>query len=105
MDHALPVTEQDVLRQTIEANLQPGMTYHAMRTRQAGARRFVDFHLLVPGSQTVREAHSHSNVIEDALRSALPGVEVTVHIEPIEDAGAWHDSDLLPVEAAMKKEP
>ena len=26
------------------------------------------------------------------LARALPGVEVTVHIEPIEDAGAWHDS-------------
>jgi len=103
MDHALPDAELEILRKTIEAKLQPGMTYHALRTRQAGARRFVDFHLLVPGSQTVREAHAHSNVIEDGLRAALPGVEVTVHIEPIEDAGAWQDSALLPVEAAMKK--
>jgi divalent metal cation (Fe/Co/Zn/Cd) transporter len=79
------------------------MTYHALRTRQAGARRFVDFHLLVPGSQTVRQAHGHSDVIEEALRAVLPGVEVTVHIEPIEDAGAWHDSALLSVEAAREK--
>ena len=68
MDHALPVAEQETLRHAIETNLRPGMTYHALRTRQAGARRFVDFHLLVPGSLTVNVAHTHSNVIEDALR-------------------------------------
>ena len=48
------------------------MTYHALRTRKAGSRRFVDFHLLVPGSMTVSDAHGRSNVIEDALRAALP---------------------------------
>jgi cation diffusion facilitator family transporter len=100
MDHALPVAEQEAMRQAIEAKLQPGMTYHALRTRQAGSRRFVDFHLLVPGSLTVSEAHARSNVIEEALRAGLPGVEVTVHIEPIEDEGAWQDSAMLPVEAA-----
>lgn len=103
MDHALPAAEQETLRQAIEATLQPGMTFHALRTRQAGARRFVDFHLLVPGSLTVTAAHAYSDRIEDACRGALPGVEVTVHIEPIEEAGAWQDSALLPVEAARKK--
>jgi cation diffusion facilitator family transporter len=103
MDHALPVAEQEMLRKAIEMNLRPGMTYHALRTRQAGAHRFVDFHLLVPGSLTVNEAHTHSNLIEDAIRAALPGVEAAVHIEPIEDASAWQDSALLPVEAARKK--
>jgi len=100
MDHALPVAEQEVLRQTIEAHLRPHTTYHALRTRQAGARRFVDFHLLVPGSLSVREAHAHSEEIEAALGKALPGVEVTVHIEPIEEQAAWHDSALLAVEPA-----
>ena len=35
-----------------------GMTYHALRTRQAGSRRFVEFHLLVPGVLSVRQAHA-----------------------------------------------
>jgi cation diffusion facilitator family transporter len=105
MDHALPIAEQEALRQAIEANLKPGMTYHALRSRSAGARRFIDFHLLVPGSLTVAEAHAHTDLIESALRQVLPYVEVTVHIEPIEDSRAWEDSELLKVETPRPAAP
>ena len=53
MDHALPMAEQQKVREAIASQLGPGMHYHALRTRQAGARRFVDFHFLVPGRWTV----------------------------------------------------
>ena len=98
MDHALPESEQHLLRTALEEFMQPGMHFHAMRTRQAGARRFVDFHLLVPGEWSVHQAHEFSDGVEDAIRKALPGVEITVHIEPIEVEASWKDSDLLPLE-------
>ena len=85
MDHALPAEEQARVRAAIEAHLEPGMDYHALRTRQAGTDRFADFHLLVPGSYTVSRAHALSERIEEAVRAALPGIEVTVHVEPVED--------------------
>ena len=98
MDHALPETEQEAVRAAIDALLQPGLHYHALRTRQAGARKFVDFHLLVPGTWTVQEAHDFTERVEAAVRSALAGAEVAVHIEPIEAEAAWHDSELLELE-------
>jgi cation diffusion facilitator family transporter len=98
MDHALPAAEQAVVRSAVTAQLEPGTTFHALRTRQAGARRFADFHLLVPGKYTVQRAHDLTGKIEDAIRAALPGIEVTVHIEPIEEQAAWEDSALLPIE-------
>ena len=101
MDHALPEDEQHAVRAAIDALMQPGLHYHALRTRQAGARKFVDFHLLVPGTWSVKEAHDFTECVEDAVRKALPGAEVTVHIEPIEAESAWKDSELLEVE----KEP
>jgi divalent metal cation (Fe/Co/Zn/Cd) transporter len=100
MDHALPVGEQERVRAAIESRMGPGMAYHALRTRQAGTRRFADFHLLVPGAWSVQEAHDIGERIEDAIRAALPGIEVTVHIEPIEDGAAWQDSVLLEIEKA-----
>ncbi len=103
MDHALPAAEQARARAAIEAHLGPHMAYHALRTRQAGSRRFVDFHLLVPGRSTVQEAHALTGRIEAALREALPGLEVTVHIEPIEERAAWEDSALLPLEQAARR--
>lgn len=104
MDHALPVEEQNRVRAAIEGLLKPGMAYHALRTRQAGARRFVDFHLLVPGNLTVRNAHALGNLIERAVRNALPHAEVTVHVEPIEEKASWEDSELLSVEQAARRE-
>jgi cation diffusion facilitator family transporter len=105
MDHALPVAEQQKVREAIASRLGPGMHYHALRTRQAGSRRFVDFHFLVPGRWTVREAHGQADLIEEAIRAALPGVEVTIHIEPIEQEASWKDSDLLAVEEKAHEQP
>ena len=98
MDHALPEEEQAKVREAIQAHLGPGMTFHALRTRQAGSHRFVDFHLLVPGRYTVKHAHTLTEVIEKAVKQMLPNMEVAVHIEPIEEPASWQDSDLLPVE-------
>jgi cation diffusion facilitator family transporter len=98
MDHALPETEQTAVRAAIGALIRPGTHFHALRTRQAGARRFVDFHLLVPGRWNVQRAHDFTGEIEAAVREALPGAEVTVHIEPIEAEESWQDSALLQVE-------
>jgi cation diffusion facilitator family transporter len=104
MDHALPPAEQAAVRTAIEAHLGPQMAFHALRTRQAGSRRFVDFHLLVPGQLTVQRAHALTGRIEGAVRAALPGVEITVHIEPIEEQSAWEDSALLPLERARREQ-
>jgi divalent metal cation (Fe/Co/Zn/Cd) transporter len=100
MDHALPAEEQAAVRAAIETHLGPDMAYHALRTRQAGSHRFVDFHLLVPGRYSVRQAHELTGRIEDAVRATRPGLEVTVHIEPIEEREAWTDSALVPLEQA-----
>ncbi len=104
MDHSLPEAEQAAVRQAIEGRLLPRMHYHALRTRQAGARHFVEFHLLVPGHWSVSVAHKLTGQIEAAVRDALPGgVEVTVHIEPIEDQEAWTDSELIEMEKTRQE--
>lgn len=98
MDKALPAAEVEKVRQAIRLHIGPNMDYHALRTRQAGTRRFADFHLLVPGEVSVREAHALGDRIEGAVQAELPGIEVTVHIEPIEESASYQDSALLAVE-------
>ena len=68
------------------------------RGRRGPRAEVVDFHFLVPGRWTVRQAHDFTERVEDAVRAALPGAEVTIHIEPIEAESAWTDSELLPLE-------
>ncbi len=103
LDRALPEEDLAALRGAVEAHLGPRNAYHAVRTRQAGAVRFVEFHLLVPGSTTVRQAHDLSHRIADAVKEALPGAEVTIHIEPIEEQASWEDSRLAPLEQAERE--
>jgi cation diffusion facilitator family transporter len=98
MDRALPDEELARLREVIASHLEAGMAFHALRTRQAGAHRFADFHLLVPGAMSVQSAHELADRIEDSLRAALDPLEVTIHLEPIEERTAWEDSALLAVE-------
>jgi cation diffusion facilitator family transporter len=90
MDHALDESEQEQLRQAIRSALPAGTTFHALRTRRAGIRRFADFHLLVPGKMNVLEAHTLSEAVTAAVRRVMP-IELTVHIEPIEEVGSWQD--------------
>jgi cation diffusion facilitator family transporter len=107
MDHALPEKEQAAVRAAVQTLLRPGLHFHALRTRQAGTRRFVEFHLLAPGRWTVQEAHDLTERAEAAVREALPGTgtEVTVHIEPIEAEASWRDSELPQVEEQEATKP
>ena len=89
MDHALPTEEQEQLRDIIRQVIPSGAGFHLLRTRQAGRRKFADFHLLVDGGMPVRDAHTLANRVEQQLRLAVIGLEVVTHIEPIEEAGSY----------------
>jgi cation diffusion facilitator family transporter len=91
MDRALDPAELAALRAAIAAQLAPGMSYHDLRTRRVGPRHVADVHLLVPGDLTVRAGHDLATAVEEAVRAALPGAEITVHVEPAEgDRGPRH---------------
>jgi cation diffusion facilitator family transporter len=105
MDHALPAEEQERFRAAVQSQLPAGTSFHAVRTRQAGARRFADFHLLVPGTTCVREAHELAERIEEALRGLFPALEVTIHIEPIEAQESWSDNALAGIEPVTPAVP
>ena len=84
----------EVTRLFTEYSKRYGVSFHALRTRQAGARRFISFHLLVPDAWTVARAHQLSEEIEARMRSMVPNAAVFVHIEPISDPSSYDDQDL-----------
>lgn len=85
LDTAITATERDKLQAILAHYSSRGVEFHALRTRQAGSRRFMSVHLLTPGAWTVQQAHELSEQIEADLRSALPGMTIFTHLEPIED--------------------
>jgi cation diffusion facilitator family transporter len=94
MDHALSLPEQDQIRGVIQAALPEAAAYHFLRTRRGGTRRFVEFHLLVDGEMTVRAAHHLAHKIEAALTTAVPGLEVMIHIEPVDERDRWESEEM-----------
>jgi len=94
MDHAIPMEEQERIREVIRANLPEGATFHLLRTRLSGARRFIEFHLLVDGDISVREGHHLATKLEEALGAALPDVAVTIHVEPVDEQQSWEEDYL-----------
>jgi cation diffusion facilitator family transporter len=72
MDAALPDNQQKI--QDVMAKYQErGVNFHALRTRQAAARRFISVHVLVAGDTTVHDAHHIVEEFEDDIRAALGG--------------------------------
>ena len=95
MDPAISAEDQrEVDKLIAEYSRRYGVSFHALRTRQAGARRFVSFHLLVPDAWTVAQAHQLSEEIEARMRAMVPNAAIFTHIEPISDPASYEDQGL-----------
>lgn len=91
MDTALPEDEIAQITQILDQLEDQGLHYHALRTRKAASRRFIDVHILVPGRWTVQQGHDLLEQLEVQIRAALPNTCITTHLEPIEDPASWQD--------------
>jgi cation diffusion facilitator family transporter len=94
LDAALPLSDLEAIDQVLQQYTSDGIQFHALRTRVAGARRFVSFHVLVPGNWTVQRGHDLCEQIELAIGQVLPGAHTITHLEPAEDPTSWDDQEL-----------
>jgi cation diffusion facilitator family transporter len=94
MDEALPARELASLKSVLDRQLPPGAQYHALRTRQAGPRRFCSVHVLVPGDWTVQRGHQLLERLEEELRGAVPNMSVFTHLESLDDPASWDDMEI-----------
>ncbi|MBO1438163.1 cation diffusion facilitator family transporter [Meiothermus sp. CFH 77666] len=88
MDESIPEQEladiRDALNYALVGLVSEGrvLEVHDLRTRRAGPRTFVEFHLVVPGSTSVEQAHQICDRLENALKAQIDGVHTTIHVEP-----------------------
>ncbi|MEI6970606.1 MAG: cation diffusion facilitator family transporter [bacterium] len=94
MDRALTAEDEKSVLQALSAYETEGVRFHALRTRQAGARRFVAVHVLVPGDWSVQRGHNLLERIESDIRKTLADATVFTHLEPLDDPSAWADEIL-----------
>jgi cation diffusion facilitator family transporter len=94
LDRSIPPAERQVISEILASYDQQGILFHALRTRSAGSRRFVSFHILVPGDWTVQQGHNLCEEIERTIVTSLPGTSVMTHLEPQDDPVSWQDQEL-----------
>ena len=94
MDVSLPEADLIDIETVLDGYRNQGLDFHALRTRQAGARCFVTLHVLVPGDWTVQLGHDWCERIEADIRRVVPQAHVTTHLEPQEDPVSLVDQAL-----------
>ncbi len=94
LDTAIPEELQRRVTDILVRHNSGGVRFHALRTRQAGAWRFIDFHVLVPGNWSVKRGHDLLERLEEEVRAAVPNSTVFTHLEPVEDPVSWEDTRL-----------
>ena len=82
MDEAVDNGTLEDIRAIISDKATGALEAHDLRTRHAGPRTFIDFHLVVEGQTTVDTAHDICDRIEQALKKKLPDAMITIHVEP-----------------------
>ncbi|WP_150138197.1 CDF family cation-efflux transporter FieF [Candidatus Enterovibrio escicola] len=82
LDHQLPVEDQKKI--AILASTVSGVEgIHDLRTRQAGATRFIQLHLELDDNLKLVDAHLIADVVEDRLKVAFPGADILIHQDPV----------------------
>ena len=72
MDAAPGADVVERVRRLVAVHAAGALEAHDLRMRRAGRKSFLDFHLVVPGSMTVAEAHEICDRVEAALNAEMP---------------------------------
>lgn len=81
MDRELPAEKRRRIREIVMTHPET-RGVHDMRTRNAGDRYFIEFHLELDRHLTLEEAHDITDAVELEVMAAFPNSEVLIHQEP-----------------------
>jgi cation diffusion facilitator family transporter len=105
MDTALPASEQKAIDEILNKYQGKGIKFHALRTRQSAAQRFISVHILVPGNMSVHDAHHIAEDFENEILFLFSEAAVFTHLEPLGDEISSSDINLEREKIVPKVEP
>jgi cation diffusion facilitator family transporter len=83
VDESLPEEEVDRIEAAIASvRTEEVAGYHKLRSRRAGALRYIDLHVQYKSGTSLERAHALAHEMRDAIEAALPRAEVLIHVEP-----------------------
>ena len=94
LDVSLPSEALTSVKSILDSYQSQGVRYHALRSRQAAARKFLAVHLLMPGNWTIRKGHDLAEQIEIQVMESITNANIVTHIEPVEDPLSMKDANI-----------
>lgn len=92
LDASISEDELSKISDLLNSLKSQNIEYHSLLTRQAGQRKFIAFHLLLPGHWAIQDGHDKSEKIEREIRELFDTpITVFTHLEPKEDPVSKHD--------------
>ena len=80
VDASISQEELALIEETVRARAGIGM--HSVRTRRAGGKKHIDFHLTLPPDMSVLDSHALCDSIEGEIEARLTHTSVLIHVEP-----------------------
>ena len=91
LDVTLPAEDNEKIVAILARHSGENTAFHGLQTRISGRERFMNVHVLVPGSWSVQQGHAYCEQIEHEIEQELPGIRVITHLEPIEDPRSYEE--------------
>lgn len=85
IDSKLPEGEERLVALCVEEHIGPlgeAVGFHELRTRKSGSERYIELHLVMAAGDSIEKAHAVCDQMEEKIKSRLPNVHVTIHVEP-----------------------
>jgi len=93
MDRALEPDVQRQIQETLREFAHQAIRFDHVVTRRAGQRRFVDLHMHMPASWTLRRAAALRASVEQALMQAVPGLRARIELLPSDVEAHFNDRE------------
>ncbi len=81
MDHELDEKDRQIIIEILKNNKKT-QGFHDLKTRYAGNKPFIQFHLEFENTLTIMEVHEISEEVEHQILSKIPNAEIFIHQDP-----------------------
>lgn len=82
LDAKLPEPEKRRVELILSEHYRDFVGFHRFRCRKSGSTRHIDLHLVVCRDRSVDAAHELCDHLESDIKSTIPSVSLTIHVEP-----------------------
>jgi ferrous-iron efflux pump FieF len=81
MDHEMNEEDKQKIIKIIKSH-QKALGFHDLKTRHAGAKAFIQFHLELDGNTSLKQSHVIATELEERILIKFPNAEIIIHQDP-----------------------